>query len=268
MEFLTLLLITLMGLVSPVGFVADRLAADALRQRLESAEDLDVRIDNAPSYRLAQGRVQRVRVAGEGIVPLEGVRIEELNLEAEGVALDPGELRDGTVELKGPLEAGIQLVLTEEDLNQALQSPVVTEWLEDASVQVPGAASIGMERYTLLNPQIQLLEGDSQGDGRGDRLRFQVTLQERRNRRQIPIELESGFAIDGSRRVRLIDPAVSVEGVAVPAELLQALTQGGVVDLQTLGGEEILVRLLQLEVEDDQVAIAAWVRVAPERNTP
>lgn len=260
MEFLTLLLITLMGLVSPVGFVADRLVEDALRQRLESAEDLDVRIDNAPSYRLVEGRVQRVRVAGTGVVPLEGVRIAEVGLEAEGVALDPAELRDGTVELEGPIEAGIQLVLTEEDLNQALQAPAVAEWLEDASVQVPGAASIGMERYDLLNPQIQLLEGD--------RLRFEVTLQERRNRRQIPIELESGFAIREGRGVRLIDPNVSIEGVAVPAELLQAFTRGDVVDLQSVGGDELLVRLLQLEVEDDHVAIAAWVRVAPDSNTP
>jgi len=266
MELLTLLLLTLSTLLSPVGFVADRLAEDALQQRLESAEDLDVRIDNAPSYRLLQGRVQRVRVAGEGLVPIEGVRIAELNLEAEGVALDAGQLQDGAVELEGPVEAGIQIILTEEDLNQALQSPTIAAWLEDVSLRLPGAASVGMERYDLVDPQIQLVDDETEG-GRGDRLRVQVTLRERRNGRLIPIDVESGLAIVGGREIRLVQPAVNVQGVAVPPELLYSVTQGPVVDLQRVGRDDILLRLLQLEVEEGQVAIAAWIRVDPETSS-
>jgi len=266
MEFLTILLLALTTLVSPVGFVADRLAEDALRQRLESAEDLTVRIDNAPSYRLVQGRVQRVRLAGEGLVPLEGVRIAALNLEAEGVALEPGELRDGNLTLEEPLEAGIQVILTEEDLNRALQSPAIAAWLQEISLQVPGAAAIGVERYDLINPQVEFLEGAVEGNSPDGRLRFQVTLQERRNRRQVPIEIESGFSITGGRAIRLVQPQVIVEGTAVPPELLQGFTQRPILDLQTLGQGEILLRLLQLEIEAEQMAIAAWVRVEPEAS--
>lgn len=123
MELLTAILIALIGVVSPVGWVSDRLVEDALRQQLESADDIDIRIDNAPNYRLLQGRVQRVRVAGAGLVPLEGVRIAQLDLEAEGIAAEPGPLRRGNINLSAPLEVAAQIVLTETDMNQALQPP-------------------------------------------------------------------------------------------------------------------------------------------------
>lgn len=64
MEFLTILLSALLGIVSPAGFVLDRVAETAIRNQLDSAEELSVRIDNTPSYRALQGRVDRVRIAG------------------------------------------------------------------------------------------------------------------------------------------------------------------------------------------------------------
>lgn len=255
MELLTVIVIALIGVVSPVGWVSDRLTEDTIRQQLESADDIDVRIDNAPNYRLLQGRVQRVRVAGEGLVPVEGVRIAQLNLEAEGVALDPGRLRNGTVELAAPLEVAAQVVLTETDINQALQSPAVVRALEEASVGVPGAEAVGIERYEWVNPQIELED---------DRLRLRVTLRERRNRRRLRIVAESGFTLVSARQVRLVEPAIAIDGQAVPVELLRPLTQRPF-DIQNLVGDDFLARLLQLEVDDDEIAIAAWVQIPPDR---
>ncbi|MEO1147128.1 MAG: DUF2993 domain-containing protein [Cyanobacteria bacterium J06638_22] len=256
MELLTVILVAVMGIVSPVGFVSDRLAEDTIRQQLETAEDIDVRIDNAPNYRLLQGRVQRVRVAGEGIVPLDGVRIERLNLEAEAIAVEPGQLRRGSIDLSAPLDVAAQVILTETDLNQALQSPVVVDALEQASVRVPGAEAVGIERYEWVNPQVDLLEGD--------RLQLRVTLQERRNRRQLNIVVESGFTLVSSRNVQLVQPAIAIDGQDVPEELLQPLTQQ-TFDIQNWMGDELLIRLLQLEIEDDAMAIAAWVQIPPDR---
>ena len=256
MELLTVILIALMGIVSPVGFVSDRLAEDIIRRQLETAEDIDVRIDNAPSYRLLQGRVQRVRVAGAGIVPLDGVRIERLNLEAEAIAVEPGQVRRGSIDLSAPLDVAAQVILTETDLNQALQSPVVVNALEQASVRVPGAEAVGIERYEWVNPQVDLLEGD--------RLQLRVTLEERRNRRQLNIVLESGFTLMSSRTIQLVQPAIAIDGQDVPEELLQPLTQQ-TFDIQNWMGDELLIRLLQLEIEDDAMAIAAWVQIPPDR---
>jgi len=255
MELLTVILIALIGVISPVGWVGDRLTEDTLRRQLESADDIDVRIDNAPNYRLVQGRVQRVRVAGEGLVPLEGVRIARLNLEAEGIALDPSQLRNGAIELESPLEVAAQVVLTEEDLNQALQSPTVVRFLEAASVRLPGAESVGIERYEWVNPQVDLVGGD--------RLQLRVTLRQRRNQRRLRIVAESGFALVNRRELQLVQPTISIDGQQVPNELLGALTQR-TFDIQNLVGDDFLARILQLEVEDNEMAIAAWVQIPPD----
>ncbi|RKH75069.1 DUF2993 domain-containing protein, partial [Corallococcus praedator] len=118
MEFLTILLSALIGLVSPVGLVADRLAEDQIRNQFDSVEDLQVRIDSVPSYRLAQGRVDRVRIAGRGLSIQPNLRIAALEVETDPIAVD---LSEG-VELEAPLQAGVRIVLTQEDLTQALRS--------------------------------------------------------------------------------------------------------------------------------------------------
>nr|MBW4542729.1 DUF2993 domain-containing protein [Myxacorys chilensis ATA2-1-KO14] len=64
MEFFTLLLSSLIGLVSPLGIVSDRVAESTLRKQFVSVEDLQVRIDNAPTYQLVQGRIDRLRLVG------------------------------------------------------------------------------------------------------------------------------------------------------------------------------------------------------------
>lgn len=65
MEFFTILLSGLLGLVSPAGLVIDRTAESFIRSRFE-VEQLQVRVDNAPSHQLLQGKVERVLIAGRG----------------------------------------------------------------------------------------------------------------------------------------------------------------------------------------------------------
>lgn len=256
MGFLAAVAVVLMGVVSPVNAIADQVAENTLRRQIYSAETLAVRVDNAPNYRIVQGRVQRVRVAGKGVMPIEGVRIEQLGLEAEAIALNPQALRDGTVELDRPLELAAQIILTEADLNQALQAPAVVDQLQSMTLQLPGAAAFGIERYILVDPQVDL-----QG---GDRLQFSVTLQERRTQRRLQIQVASGLEVLGGQRLRLVDPAIQIDGQAVPAELLAAFTRGSVVDLQRYADDGFLARLLQLEIREDEMAIAAWVQVQPQ----
>jgi hypothetical protein len=64
MEFFTLLVSGALGLVTPVGLVVDQAAVGAIRSQLAQVEQLQVRVDNAPTHQLLQGKVERVRVAG------------------------------------------------------------------------------------------------------------------------------------------------------------------------------------------------------------
>jgi len=126
MEFLTILLSGLLGLVSPAGSVIDRTAENAIRSQFEKVEQLQVRVDNAPSYQLLQGKVERVR--SRSLFTAKTARSEHcrFGIRNRSIDLDPRSLGQRQPKLKRPFQVGVRLVLTQEHINQALQSPQLT----------------------------------------------------------------------------------------------------------------------------------------------
>lgn len=256
MEFLTILLSSVLGLLSPVGVVLDRVAVNAIRDRLVEVEQLDVRIDNTPSYQLLQGKVDRVRIAGRGIVPIEGVRIDTIEVETDAIAVDPQLLSQGDIELESPFRAGIRLVITREDMLNSLNSEQVQALVNRLGSSLSGLGGGESDAtFEFVNPQITLLEGD--------RVRFTVNLQEQRTYQQNHIELETGVMVVAGRQVQFVDPLITLNGVPLPAPILTPLVAGLAqqLDLQRLQASGVTARLLDLNITPDQVAIAAFVQV-------
>lgn len=258
MEFLTIFLSGLLGLVSPAGFVVERLAADALRNSFESVESLAVRVDNTPNYQLLSGHVDRVRIAGRGLYPLEDLRIAALEVETDDIQVDPDSLRSGRPQLQQPLDAGIRVVLTRDDLNRALQSPELLDSLQDLNLDFLGAPAQQLERYDIVNPQLEFLDQN--------RLRVQVSLQSQRSQTQIPIELETGVQIVAGRRLQLVDPAARIDGRPLPPQLVNLLVNGisQRLDLAQFEEQGITARVLHWQITPDQLEVAAFVRVDPK----
>jgi LmeA-like phospholipid-binding len=257
MEFLTILLSALIGVVSPAGLIVDRVAANAIRDQFDAVETLAVRVDNTPSYQLAQGKVDRVRIAGRGLFPQPGLRIDTLEVETDAIAISPRSLRAGEPELARPLQAGVRLVLTEADLNQALQSPLVAERLQNIAIDLPGS-SAEPQRYDVVNPHIEFLGGD--------RLRFQATLRQQNSEEQLAIVLETGASITSGRQIQLIDPTLLVNDQSLPSFLIQGLASGIAqrFDLQNFQESGITARILTFAISPDALQVAAFVRVEPE----
>lgn len=258
MEFITILLSSLIGILSPAGFAIDTVAEHAIRDQLTSVEQLAVRVDNTPSYQLLQGRVDQVRLAGRGLFPLAGVRIDTLELETDAIALNPTRLRQGQPELEQPFNAAVKLVLTQADITQALAAPEVIEQLRNLGFNLASSAQAGQaERYDFVDPQLELLDNN--------RLRFQVSLRERETSEQIRIFVESGFTVVAGHQIQLVDLAVKVNDQPFPAEFVQGLSTGisRRLDLRNLDDQGLTVRLLELKVEQGQLAIAAFVHVDP-----
>lgn len=256
MEFITILLSGLLALVSPVGIVTDKVVAGALRSRLNKVEQLQVRVDNAPSYQLLQGTVERVRIAGRGLWLTPNIRIGALEVETDPINVDLQRLRQGgqgspRASLRQPVQAGVRLVLTESDLNKTLQSPAVAERLRRV---VSGALGGSPERYEFLNPRVDLLDNN--------RVRFQVELLEK-GAEPLAIAVESGLGIVSGRSLQLIEPAVSLNGKPLSPQLVAAFTSGvnNRFDLRKLEEAGITTRLLKLNVNTSELEIAAFVRV-------
>lgn len=266
MEIITIVLSSLLLLISPVGIVVDQVAENAIRSRLVDAESLEVRVDNGPSWQLLQGRVDRVRIAGRGIYPIAGLRIETADLESDPIDLAFQPLRRGEVVLDQPLQAALHLVLSEADVNAFLQSPAVAKRLSEIKIgSLNQAQSRERERYKINNPAIDFLADN--------RLQLSLDLEDLVAASTLKIEAEVGLSIADevsaqgrlTQRLNLVNPVLTVNGQPSPPRLVSALL-GDVNDRLSLRQFEdrgLTAQVINLAVQPEGLDLALWVRVDP-----
>lgn len=258
MEFVTLLLSGLIGLLSPTGLITESVAESTIRNSLDDAETLVVRVDATPSHQLLAGQVDRLRIAGRGLYPLDGIRIDTLDVETDAIDINFGALRNGTLELDEPLQAVIHLRLTLEDLNRALQSATVAENLRDLSLNALGEGAIaGLNRSDVVNASIAVPEPH--------RLRIQAHLQEQETGEELRLVLEFGLKLANGYQIEILSPRLIANGEEFPPDLLIALAEGisQELTLRNLESSGITARLLKLEIDDTGIQLVTFVRLDP-----
>jgi len=263
MELITVLLSSLLLLISPVGIVVDQVAENAIRDRLLSAESLDVRIDNGPSYQLLQGKVSKVRIAGRGIVPFPALRFEVAELETDAIDLSFDQLRQGEVVLDEAFQGAAHLVLTEADINSFLASPFVLERLAQIKIgSLTPAQARERDRYRISNPTVDFLANN--------RLKLSVELEDLVQTGSLMIEAETGLVISEGQQLILVEPQLIVNGQPAPDRLLKAILGdfNERISLQQLDQRGITARVLDFAVMPDSLDLALWVRVDPSVTAP
>lgn len=268
MEIITIILSSLLTLVSPVGALFDRTAEEAVLDQLYAAEELEVRVDNTPSYQLLQGKIDRLRFAGRGLYLTPEIRIDLLDFETDPFNVDLDRLRSETQNsvpqfLRQPLRGVIRLVLTEADLNQALRSPTVLEQLRQGQQefsQGTQAESIS-QRYQLIDPQIDFL-GNNQ-------LRFQANIQDRRDNDRLQIRLESELGVVQGRQVEIINPKLWFNDEEAPPNLVKAIAKfvNRKLDLGSLEADGLQARIIQLQINPEQIEIVSFLRIENAQPT-
>jgi len=273
MEFITIFLSALLGVLGSVGFFVDRFVETAVRQRFQRVEQLQVRIDNAPNYQLIGGKVQRVRIAGRGFWLTPEARIDVLELDTDPLNADIQALRGGKISplaaLRQPAKAAFRLALTQEDINKLLQSPKISQQLQDLSSRFLGNMSgEQLQAYEIINPRIEFLPEN--------RLRLQVELKQKEGtgtadnnpNQKLAVIAESGIRIVKGQQLELISPTVSINENTIPEFLIGALAQNFIdeLDLKKLQQSGITARILDFQVNQDKLEIAAFVQVQPQEK--
>lgn len=257
MEFLTILVSGLLGLLSPVGLVVDRTALHAIRSQFATFEQLQVRIDNTPSYQLLQGKVERVRIAGRSLqLNKQDVHITVLELDTDTIEL-ASPIKQRRIKLKRPLQAGVRLVLTQEDVNKLLHVPKLIARLQHLKIRSLGPNTGTISIYNFINPNVILLANN--------RLIFQVELQEKDRGKPLVIRIESGVEIFKGSQIKLVDPVARVNGEEVPPRFLNVFVDNinKQLDLRNLEGDGLQMRILKLKTQPKQIEIAAFLRIEP-----
>jgi hypothetical protein len=133
----------------------DKATEIVLTSQLDDAENIEVDIRTDP-LQLVQGKVDSVNIHGQGLVVKQELRAESVTIQTDAVAINPLKAVTGEIELNQPAHAQTQVILTEADLNRALQSDYLRNKLRQLEVEVDGK----IVPIDIQHVELQLLNDD------------------------------------------------------------------------------------------------------------
>ncbi|MFM2431975.1 MAG: hypothetical protein RLZZ511_3188 [Cyanobacteriota bacterium] len=254
MELIAVLLSGLIALTSPINLGGEALLAKQIKKQFVAVEQLAVRIDNAPNYQILQGKLDHVRIAAQGVYPLKDLRIDRLEIETDPIALQGLKAK-----LAQPLQAGVKVVITEADLNHALQSPALIQRLKQFLNKALGSQAAGIvDRYQLQSLRCQFLSDR--------RVQFDIDLTETGYAEILTFKIVTDVHVEDGQAIQLSNTEITANGqplfAPLTSRLVAGLNQSLTVDRLEKSG--ITARILQLDFSQKQATIAAFAQVRPE----
>ena len=262
MELIIILLSGITSLFSLTGVVVDKTVETALRSQLDRAEQLQVRVDNAPVHQIINGKINKLRIAGRGVWVSKDLRIDALEVETDPIAVNLQAIQaDGqnprSSSLQQPIQAGVKFKFNEVDLNNFLKSPASVAQLQKMTTSTFGAAASSLNKdYQITNPQLKFLGNN--------RLGITAELKDPGSSEKLAINLETGVSIIGGRKFQLVAPTATVGGTQVPPFLLAGLTTGisDRLSVDLLEQRGLTTRILQFKVSPQELELSAFVRIS------
>ncbi len=264
MEVFTIFLSSLITIISPLGFVVDSVVAEQLRSQVKSVETLAVRVDNTPSYQPVAGKVDRIRIASRGVEIIDDLRIDTLELETDPLDININKIQSLSgiksiqSSLNKPFQGAIRLVIKEDDLNLALESSGIREQLQALidTVLPPEAPS-----FNILKLQLNFMAEN--------RLALEIELEQNGEEGEPPTQLaiaaEVGFAIEEGKMIKLMDLSAIINDRKLSPRFTNILLAGisDQLSLDIFADQGFLVRVLQANMNEESLNIAAFFRLSP-----
>lgn len=254
MEALAVILTGVLGLGSSLGIITDRVVEGAIRQQIPKIEQLAVRVDNSPNYQLVQGRIDRVRIASRGVYFVPFLRIDTLELETDRIGI---KTTNNKTELLEPLQAAVRVVLKEEDINRALDSPVIRPLFQGIKVDFSSFnPSLSVEEIDIVDPKIYFLTDN--------KARVTATLVNRKiDVNPLEISAEISIEVLPNGNVKLNQVELNVAGIRIPDILIGNVIRGinRVLDLKQLEAQGIKSRVLKFEFMGGKMQLIGFAQL-------
>jgi hypothetical protein len=262
MELLAILLSGITALFSLTGVVVDKNVETAVLAQIDHAEQLHVRVDNAPVHQIINGKINKLRIAGQGMWVTKDLRIDRLEVETDPLAISVKEIQeDGpsprASSLQQPIQAGVKFKFSEEDLNNFLKSPDSIAKLQKMTTGTLGGAASSLNKdYQITNPQIEFLGNN--------RLALKAELKDAASGEKLVIKLVTGVSVSGGKKFELVDPTATVGETQVPPFLLSGLTTGisERLNVDILEQRGLTARILQFQVNPQSLDLAVFIRLS------
>ncbi|BAZ82806.1 DUF2993 domain-containing protein [Sphaerospermopsis kisseleviana CS-549] len=112
-------------------------AQSRLTEELDESEKIDVDIQTDIG-KIIQGKVDGVAIAGQGLVIKEKIRVQEIKLQTDSIAVNPFSAIFGQIKLNEPVNAIAHVVMEETDINLALTSEIIRSLVQKFQLDVDG----------------------------------------------------------------------------------------------------------------------------------
>ncbi len=278
MEILTIVLSGLLSLTSIGGTVLDSVAAHRISSQIISVQKQAIRIDNTPSYQIAQGKLAKVRIAARDIKIKPNLKIAVLELETDPLDVDLAKLNFHNINelresLKQPLQGAGKLILTEANLNQALESPeILAQLSKNLNRLISRRAGSTNIAYQLRDVRVTLHPANRLGVNfklKRPINNFEVDKAETAKSslsspsKQIAIALELKIRVFQGKTIRITEPQGTVNGRPMSSRLLNGFAEGisDRLNLDSLRADGILARVLQLEIDEDKLKLVGFLKL-------
>ncbi|MEH2239925.1 LmeA family phospholipid-binding protein [Nostoc sp.] len=209
-----------------------------ISEKLDEAEKIEIDVQT-DLLKIVQGQADGVSVAGQGLVIKEDIRVQEIKLQTDSIAINPFSAIFGQIELNEPVNAIARIILTEVDINRALASDFVRSRMQNFDLDVDG------EIVSFEAEEIQVfLPADGKIECRG-----RVLLKEMGNTRLL------AYTAIGRPRTHskpaMLESFNCTEGGGISIELITAFMQKAkeLMNMPYLKWEDMAFNIKEIKVE-------------------
>ncbi|MBN3896080.1 MAG: DUF2993 domain-containing protein [Nostoc sp. NOS(2021)] len=229
-----------------------------ISEKLDEVEQIEIDVQT-DLLKIAQGQADGVSVAGQGLVIQEGIRVQEIKLQTDSIAINPFSALFGQIELSEPVNAIARMILTEVDINRALASDFVRSQMQNLELNVDG------EIVSFEPEEIQVfLPGDGKVEFRG-----KVLLKEIGNTR--PLAYTAIARPRTHSQPAMLESFNCTEGGGISIELITAFMRKAkeLMDIPYFEWEDITFSIKDIEVEIGSLILLleTQVRQIPSSTT-
>ncbi|MBD6616285.1 DUF2993 domain-containing protein [Komarekiella sp. 'clone 1'] len=228
----------------------NKAAEIGLSSQLDEVENLDVNVKTDP-LKLVQGQVDAVTIEGEGLVMQKDLRVEEMEMQMDSVAINPLSVAFGKIELTKPTEASTRVVLIETDINRAFNSDYVRLQLQSQKINVNGQpVAIELQHVDFRLP----------GEGKVA-LNASILIKETGETQQVDFSAIPRVSPNG--QTVSLENVEYGEGEEISPDLTKALIDqtSEILNLSNFDLEGMTLRVKQLEVETGKLTLQAEAHV-------
>lgn len=228
----------------------NRIATLALSSQIDDAKKLEVRVKTDPSL-LAKGQLESLAIYGEGLIMEHDIRLQEMVIRLETIAVAPFKALTGNIELTQPTQGTARIVIAQADLNRAFNSDVLGTQLRSLKVQVDGKP----QTLNVKQVHCRLLAEGRVG------LDADVRLAQSNETQRVSFTTTPRVSDDG--RSVVLEKVEYAQGKELSPEFTQALVTkaGKILHLSHFEMPGISLRMHHLQVKEGQLTLQAVAHV-------